>query len=144
MMSETTEILFNSPGLHTLRRDQLQKLCKFNLIKANGKNTELVDRLRRHALTLPKDDPLSIAARSEMDLDDEDGGVDVDYGSQTPVQRPGKQWEVMESIQEVEENLQGTFSPRASRKINSSDELGTINPKSKRLSHKVASLLNES
>jgi len=144
MMSETTEILFNSPGLHTLRRDQLQKLCKFNLIKANGKNTELVDRLRRHALTLPKDDPLSIAARSEMDLDDEDGEEDVDYGSQTPTLRSGKQWEVMESIQEVEENLQGTFSPRASRTINPSDELGTINPKSKRLSYKVACLLNES
>jgi len=134
MMSETTEILFNSPGLNTLRRDQLQKLCKFNLIKANGKNIELVDRLRRHALTLPKDDPLSIAARSEMDLDDEDGNGDTDDGSQNQTQRSGKQWEVMESIQEVEENLQGASSPCAPRTINSSDELGTIGPKSKRIS----------
>jgi len=136
-MSGTTEILFNSPGLHTLRRDQLQKLCKYNFIKANGKNTELVERLRVHALTLPKDDPLSIAARSEMDLDDDDGDGDTDDGSHSPNKGPGKQWEVMESIQEVEENLQGTSSPRASRTMNIG-ELETMNPKGKRLFlHKI-------
>ena len=43
-MATTTQILFNSPALHSLKRDQLVKLCKIHSIKANGKNSDLIDR----------------------------------------------------------------------------------------------------
>ncbi|KAJ7726876.1 hypothetical protein B0H16DRAFT_1779853 [Mycena metata] len=54
-MSTTTQILFKSPALHSLKRDQLVKLCKIHSIKANGKNVELVERLKTHARNLPRD-----------------------------------------------------------------------------------------
>ncbi|OSD01038.1 hypothetical protein PYCCODRAFT_1453015 [Trametes coccinea BRFM310] len=50
-----TQILFNSPALHSLKRDQLVKLCKIHSIKANGKNAELIERLKQHAQALPAD-----------------------------------------------------------------------------------------
>ncbi|THV05704.1 hypothetical protein K435DRAFT_960971 [Dendrothele bispora CBS 962.96] len=71
-MSTTTDILFNSPALHSLKRDQLVKLCKIHSVKAAGKNVELIARLKQVAETLPKDAPLSIAARSEDHGDDEE------------------------------------------------------------------------
>ncbi|KAJ7905163.1 hypothetical protein B0H13DRAFT_2023602 [Mycena leptocephala] len=46
-MSTITQILFNSPAL--LKRDQLVKLCELHSIEANGKNVELVERLKTHA-----------------------------------------------------------------------------------------------
>ncbi|KAL0576108.1 hypothetical protein V5O48_005855 [Marasmius crinis-equi] len=75
MSATTTEILFNSPALHSLKRDQLVKLCKIHSIKASGKNVELIAKLKAVAEQLPKDSALSIAARSEeVDEDvDEDG-----------------------------------------------------------------------
>ena len=45
----TTDILFNSPALHSLKRAQLVQLCKRHNIKASGKNTELVDRLKEES-----------------------------------------------------------------------------------------------
>lgn len=135
-MSETTEILFNSPALHSLKREQLQKLCKIHSIKANGKNSDLIDRLRQRALTLPNDDPLSIAARSEPHAfplihsspsrapedDDEELGR---------LSRPSEQWEiVMESIQEVEEmSSQGTLSSLRTLQNSTSGEFGTAGSK---------------
>ena len=129
-MSTTTQILFNSPALHSLKRDQLVKLCKIHAVKASGKNTDLIDRLKKHAATLPRDTPLSVAMRSEgIDENDDDHGDGEDdkgvlsegqdehiighqdvAGIQMP--RPSEQWEVvMESIQEVEENSsQSTLS----------------------------------
>jgi hypothetical protein len=83
--SETTRILFNSPALHSLKRDQLVKLCKLHSIKATGKNTDLVDKLKRHAATLPPGSPLSVATRSELPQDD----------ANSPPQRPSEQWEVV-------------------------------------------------
>ena len=117
-MSTTTQILFNSPALHALKREQLVKLCKMHSIKANGKNVDLIQRLRQHAQTLPRDSPLNIAARSENSpeiqhhqLDEEDGDC-ASYRSTMP--RPSEQWEVvMDSIAEVEENSQGTLSSQA-------------------------------
>ncbi|KAH8833786.1 hypothetical protein DL96DRAFT_1578403 [Flagelloscypha sp. PMI_526] len=38
MSAAANAILFNSPALHALKRDQLVKLCKMHSIKANGKN----------------------------------------------------------------------------------------------------------
>ena len=117
-MSTTTQILFNSPALHSLKREQLVKLCKMHSIKANGKNVDLIQRLRQHAQTLPRDSPLNIAARSENSpeiqhhqLDEGDGDC-ASYRSTMP--RPSEQWEVvMDSIAEVEENSQGTLSSQA-------------------------------
>jgi len=123
-MSTTTQILFNSPALHSLKRDQLVKLCKIHSIKASGKNVELIEKLKKHAETLPRDSPLSVAARSEglpgEDVHVDDNGEDetmeegqateqeqsqssnARWGFQMP--RPSEQWEVvMESIEEVEE-----------------------------------------
>jgi len=96
-MSTTTQILFNSPALHALKRDQLIKLCKIHSIKANGKNIELVEKLKEHAKTLPSDDPLSVAARSERPRE-------VDEEERMSSSRPSEQWEmVMDTIQEGEE-----------------------------------------
>ncbi len=90
--SETTQILFNSPALHSLKRDQLVKLCKLHSIKASGKNTDLVEKLKRHAATLPLGSPLSVATRSEQPQHD---------GNTLP-QRPSEQWElIMEDIPDV-------------------------------------------
>ncbi|KAK1236240.1 hypothetical protein PQX77_000502 [Marasmius sp. AFHP31] len=81
MSATTTEILFNSPALHSLKRDQLVKLCKIHSIKASGKNVELIAKLKAVAETLPKDSALSIAARSEEEPDedvDEEGDQKMD------------------------------------------------------------------
>jgi hypothetical protein len=127
-MSTTTQILFNSPALHSLKRDQLVKLCKIHSIKASGKNVELIEKLKQHAQTLPRDSTLSVAARSEgpsavgaEEPDDEvepivagesvTKGGDSNWHFQMP--RPSEQWEVvMESIEEMMEDSssQGTLS----------------------------------
>ncbi|KAF7366438.1 SAP domain-containing protein [Mycena sanguinolenta] len=104
-MSTTTQILFNSPALHSLKRDQLVKLCKIHSIKANGKNVELVERLKNHAKSLPKDNPLSVAIRSEQG--DESTAQDDEQDGQEQKAfnpRPSSQWEVvMDSIMEESE-----------------------------------------
>ncbi|KAK7042281.1 SAP domain-containing protein [Favolaschia claudopus] len=108
-MSTTTQILFNSPALHSLKRDQLVKLCKIHSIKANGKNVELVERLKSHAKTLPNDNPLSVAIRSEQENEpvpaddaecDEESTLEKAFNP-----RPSSQWEVvMDSIMEESED----------------------------------------
>ncbi|KAJ6588526.1 hypothetical protein B0H19DRAFT_1099839 [Mycena capillaripes] len=115
-MSTTTQILFNSPALHSLKRDQLVKLCKIHSIKANGKNVELVERLKTHAKSLPRDSPLSVAFRSEQDgapqaPDNEEEEIVQEEKPFNP--RPSSQWElVMDSITEESEDSssQGTLS----------------------------------
>lgn len=115
-MATTTQILFNSPALHSLKRDQLVKLCKTHSLKANGKNVELIERLKQHAETLPKDSPLSIASRSEdtasngMRTDTEEAQETASLAS---MPRPSEQWEMMESIPELEENSsQGSLNSK--------------------------------
>ena len=114
-MSAATQILFNSPALHSLKRDQLVKLCKTHSLKANGKNKDLIVRLQQHAKTLPPDDPLSIATRSDnldakeaLGSESEGSGAGSDYtgtpSRSFPLPRPSEQWEmVMDSIPEVDE-----------------------------------------
>ncbi|KAL1699923.1 hypothetical protein EV121DRAFT_215248 [Schizophyllum commune] len=111
-MATTTQILFNSPALHSLKREQLVKLCKVHSLKANGKNTELIDRLKQYAQTLPKDAPLSISARKEngeeQGSSEEDGDDDPAATATCGVVRP-----VMERIDEVDEKTsssRGTLS----------------------------------
>ena len=69
-------------------------------------------RLQQHATTLPPDDPLSIATRSDnLDAKEalgSDGEVGSDYvgtpSRSFPLPRPSEQWEVvMDSIPEVDE-----------------------------------------
>lgn len=138
-MSTTTQILFNSPALHSLKRDQLVKLCKIHSIKASGKNVELIEKLKQHAQTLPRDSPLSVAARSEglppAGVEDEKMAEETateDIGSHRHFQmpRPSEQWEVvMESIEEMMEDSssQGTLSStRTLNNVNGmSGEFGT-------------------
>ena len=62
-MSTTTQILFKSPALHS-----------------HGKNVDLIQRLQQHAQTLPKDSPLTIAARS-------DNPSDVQHVPSTPTRQ---------------------------------------------------------
>ncbi|KAF8065280.1 hypothetical protein FPV67DRAFT_1388175, partial [Lyophyllum atratum] len=163
-MSTTTQILFNSPALHSLKRDQLVKLCKIHSIKASGKNVELIDKLKKHAETLPRDSPLSLAARSEgaarEDVPVDDGGADetmedsqateaeqsqasnAQWGFQMP--RPSEQWEVvMESIEESEErSSQGTLGSMRTIGSNNggSGEFGTGMSKSSSVSSSIKAL----
>jgi len=115
--AETTQILFNSPALHSLKRDQLVKLCKLHSIKASGKNTDLIQKLKHHAATLPLGSPLSVATRSEQPHDD----------GHSPPQRPSEQWEiVMEDIPEIlGGSPQPTLSSLRSVAGNAPDEFGT-------------------
>jgi hypothetical protein len=115
-MEETTQILFNSPALHSLKRDQLVKLCKIHSIKASGKNVDLIQKLKDHASNLPPDDPLRIAVHTD---DDEES-------STLNSKRPSSQWElVMEDIMEVPEPSRTTISSLRSVTSNAPDEFGT-------------------
>jgi hypothetical protein len=115
--AETTQFLFNSPALHSLKRDQLVKLCKLHSIKASGKSVDLIQKLKRHAATLPLGSPLSVAMRSEQPQDD----------GESPPQRPSEQWEiVMEDIPELPgRSPQPTLSSLRSAAGNAPDEFGT-------------------
>jgi hypothetical protein len=137
-MSTTTQILFNSPALHSLKREQLVKLCKIHALKANGKNVELIQRLRQHSQSLPKDAPLSVAARSEsnglilsnpMETDDLDQHAmqEDEIESTMTRPRPSEQWEVvMNSIEEVDEkSSQGSLSSQRTVNNTGSGEFGT-------------------
>jgi hypothetical protein len=130
----TTDILFNSPALHSLKRDQLVKLCRVHSLKGSGKNVELIERLKQHARTLPKDSPLSVASRSEepttvydahtdRDQSTDDGGTDQARGYQMP--RPCGV--AMESIPEMIEDSssQGTVSSLRTLDNGGSGEFGT-------------------
>ena len=134
-MSTTTQILFNSPALHSLKREQLVKLCKIHAIKANGKNVELIQRLKQHAHNLPKDStPLNVPVHSDNPAETQQGELEqeevrerIPYRS--AMTRPSEQWEVvMDSIAEVEENSQGTLSSQHTVNNNgTAGEFGTGN-----------------
>ncbi|EGO01234.1 hypothetical protein SERLA73DRAFT_159705 [Serpula lacrymans var. lacrymans S7.3] len=131
-MATTTQILFNSPALHSLKRDQLVKLCKIHTLKASGKNVELIERLKQHAQTLPPDNPLNIATRSENpeltgeSTSAESKNDEEDEGSngKIPMPRPSEQWEVvMDSIAEVDE--ESTLKSRRGGASAQAGEFGT-------------------
>jgi hypothetical protein len=149
-MSETTDILFSHPALHSLKRDQLVKLCKIHSIKANGKKAELIERLKEHAKTLPRDSPLSLAARSEPGSitqpstfdDDSQDEMSVDdspvsfqesaWGFQAP--RPSEQWEVvMDAIEEMIEDstVEGVTMSSQATTATECSEFGTGTTKCK-------------
>ena len=130
----TTQILFNSPALHSLKREQLLKLCKIHNIKATGKSGDLIERLKQHAATLPPDAPLNVAVRSE----DETDSMSVDESPQRPayrpssMSRPSEAWEVvMDDIQELPEtsSSQNTLNSLRTTSSNNASEFGTANSK---------------
>lgn len=139
-MATTTQILFNSPALSSLKRDQLVKLCKIHSIKANGKNIELVDKLKEHAKTLEQDDPLSIAAgygaaetETGEESQDEQAGEGQENAEMTDshraqLSRPSEQWEiVMDTIDEGEEgpgSRSSTLRSVQGRQGQGADEFG--------------------
>lgn len=124
-MSSTTQILFNSPALHSLKRDQLVKLCKLHSLKANGKNAELIDRLKQKAAELPPD-----AAELPDDEAEEDADVFSDATGKLP--RPSEQWEiVMDDIEEVDETNGTLTSMNTLRTKGSAGEFGTNGTKCK-------------
>jgi hypothetical protein len=128
--SQTTEILFNSPALHSLKRDQLVKLCKIHSIKASGKNVELIEKLKKVAENLPKGAPLSIAARSDVQHTD---NVEMDekenaYSDKMNIPRPSEQWQVMESIAECDSEDGGSRNGTL-KSLGSNREFGTSGSK---------------
>ena len=131
----TTQILFNSPALHSLKRDQLLKLCKIHNIKAAGKNVDLIERLKQHATTLPPDAPLNVAVRSEddsdsMSFDDSPPRTSQHYPAMS---RPSEAWEVvMDDIQELPETSSSQNTLNSLRTVNNNaGEFGTANSKCK-------------
>ncbi|KAF9525275.1 hypothetical protein CPB83DRAFT_859806 [Crepidotus variabilis] len=148
-MSTTTQILFNSPALHSLKRDQLVKLCKIHSLKANGKNVEIIQRLRAHAQTLPRDSPLSIAARSEENCQvsqsnqtEVEVAQDDESDIHNPRPRPSEQWEVvMDDIEECDEDSsQGTLSSQRTVNNGATGEFGTGSSKSTTVSSSIRAL----
>ncbi|KAE9406532.1 hypothetical protein BT96DRAFT_1014770 [Gymnopus androsaceus JB14] len=130
--SQTTEILFNSPALHSLKRDQLVKLCKIHSIKASGKNVELIQRLKKVAEDLPKDAPLSIAARN-------DEAKENSYNTTMNLPRPSEQWEAMESIAECDGEDSGSRNGTL-KSLGSNREFGTGGSKSSTVSSSIKAL----
>lgn len=130
---EKTQILFNSPALHALKRDQLIKLCKSHSIKASGKSVDLIERLKEHARSLPA------GSSSDTALwDDEDGqNVDGDSGREENEEgdetvKPSERWDViMDDIQVVMADTEtdsstggGTLSSLRSRTLGSTNSRG--------------------
>ncbi|CCM05493.1 uncharacterized protein FIBRA_07714 [Fibroporia radiculosa] len=134
-MSTTTQILFNSPALHSLKREQLVKLCKIHSIKASGKNTELIERLKQRAQELPKDDEDGHGLASFAE-----GG---DGGFRVQMPRPSEQWEVvMDDIAEVPESSSlKTISSKGSYR-SMPGEFGTGNSKTSSISSSIKALAN--
>lgn len=132
-MSTTTQILFNSPALHSLKRDQLVKLCKIHSIKASGKNVELIERLKQHANTLPNFEPTQ--SDETTDGDEQDQDVDEEMLSTSPaghsIARPSEQWEVVMDDIEEETSSQGTGTLNSLRSMDSAGEFGVGGPKCK-------------
>ena len=90
---------------------------------------DLIQRLQQHAQTLPKDSPLSIAARSDnpSDVQQQQQEIQDDVSHHSTMSRSSEQWEaVMDSIAEVEENSQGSLSSqRAINNNGTTSEFGT-------------------
>ena len=133
-MAETTQILFDSPALHSLKRDQLMKLCKLHSLKASGKNVQLIERLEQHALTLSPTAPRNDKVFS-LSFDPQDSDRDTSAEPPSPsctgsnAFRPSEQWEVvMEDIQEVDEggkSSQGIINSTKSVGGGAAGEFGT-------------------
>ncbi|GJE93483.1 hypothetical protein PsYK624_096420 [Phanerochaete sordida] len=143
-MSTTTQILFHSPSLKSLKREQLMKLCKRHGVRANGKNTELIERLRQKATELPAEE---IVWRDSDEEEDMDPFAEDSLMAEEPP-RPSEQWEVvMDDIEEVDESQpasrSGTLtSTRNVRTPVTPGEFGTAGSKGSVTSNLKAAIAN--
>jgi hypothetical protein len=118
MSSTTTAILFNSPALSSLKRDQLLKLCKIHGVKASGKNVDIVARLQQYATTLPPE-----MATLPPDNSEETTGETQGADKRASVISTSEQWEmVMEAVDETSEvPIRGTLKTMKSAPGNVGD-----------------------
>ncbi|KAG8999437.1 hypothetical protein FRB94_006178 [Tulasnella sp. JGI-2019a] len=113
----STEILFNSPALYSLKRTQLVKICKRHGLKATGTNEALIAKLQQFALNLPSKESGAFIPASDATTEEEDeGNCDVDEDS-TATQavimtaqrgqpaRPSDPWSMVEGHSREEENV---------------------------------------
>jgi len=127
-MSTTTDILFNSPALHSLKRAQLVQLCKRHNIKANGKNGELVEKLKQHATALKLEEQTNTNVQKNDDDSDANEDDDDSHPTADRPQRPSEMWEiVMDAIPEEEggSSKQGSLSSKSTLTVNANAEFGT-------------------
>ncbi|KAJ2416007.1 hypothetical protein H4218_001083 [Coemansia sp. IMI 209128] len=75
----------NIEELHTLKRKQLQSLCKKHGVKANGKSEEIIERLIDH---INKGGSDNASNASDTDSDDNDDDDDQRYDSATDKVKP--------------------------------------------------------
>ncbi|KAH7106978.1 hypothetical protein BKA62DRAFT_740729 [Auriculariales sp. MPI-PUGE-AT-0066] len=106
----TADIIHNSPALHSLKREQLVKLCKKHSIKASGKNADLIEKLKTYAATAPASDSDDDADGAPVAISDEDrkGGG-----------RLSEQWEILDEVIALDDHVaghsqSGTVSSKAS------------------------------
>ncbi|EPQ51766.1 hypothetical protein GLOTRDRAFT_140767 [Gloeophyllum trabeum ATCC 11539] len=139
-----TQILFNSPALHALRRDQLLSLCRRHGLRAQGRNDELIQRLKRHAQALYAEPAGDHDARNEHDEDDdEDEDEDMNVNAKTNMNpRQSEQWEMMDTIEEMEEGAsrQGSLNSLKSARGGAAGEFGTGSSKSSSVSSSIRAL----
>ncbi|KAF8523777.1 hypothetical protein BU17DRAFT_85653 [Hysterangium stoloniferum] len=73
------------------KRQQLIQLCKRNGIKATGKNTEIIEKLKAHALNNPFS-PSSLNEHTGLSSDDDNNKEN----RRMPMPRPSETWSVIE------------------------------------------------
>ncbi|EJD51951.1 hypothetical protein AURDEDRAFT_149517 [Auricularia subglabra TFB-10046 SS5] len=134
------DILFNSPALHSLKREQLVRLCKKHGIKASGKNVDLVDKLKAYAASLPPEAREAIdsgggnttvmlgdgESTSSVSGDEDQGNVTMQDDSG----RPSQQWELLQEVRVLDDlpaakSASLTSSKRANLQV--PNEFGTDN-----------------
>ena len=151
----TTDILFNSPALHSLKRAQLVQLCKRHELKATGKNVDMITRLQNHALGLAmakhqseseateeNDDTVQYQqdeSTSDQEQDQEQKGdvswsddcnIDPDFAATYGrPQRPSELWEVV--MDDIPEEDEGSRPPSKQTSLRSkfSSKTGTVSSK---------------
>jgi hypothetical protein len=127
----TTDILLNSAALNSLKRNQLVSLCKMHGLKANGKNSDLIDKLQEYAMNNPKRERESAGLpglAQQMNNSETDGGSDDVKMSDEENEgrarmRPSEIWEVIEEetveemrkIQEESLNSKGSYQSHRSK-----------------------------
>ncbi|KAF8603907.1 hypothetical protein BDV93DRAFT_606585, partial [Ceratobasidium sp. AG-I] len=102
----SSEILFNSHALSSLKRAQLIKLCKRYGIKSTGKNTELVAKLEAYGQTLPPASTFICPSEADLLSSPSKGPYtnDSDSDDEQPHQgagRPSDQWEPVSEADDV-------------------------------------------
>jgi hypothetical protein len=118
-MDTNTSILYNSPALHALKRDQLLGLCKIHGVKASGKNADIVRRLKFHARTMQLDD-----ASGDSDSDDNPTAANP------AVPRVSEAWELMDTIEETDERSnKGSLTSLRTAGNMTTGEFGSSNSK---------------